>query len=192
MTIPLECTWLNWTMQTIPWHWATTAVPGPGPGPYPPSNYDSSLEYTWYAACKASTNPVQVSGGTVTSETSLHALDVLEPAPAGHSCTVASVTGMRYTLTPWDNLATWVVDDRAMAGRAGKIGVAHAGLGVTRSLRLDSGRMVPYTAAFDADAWYPAERDGGENNTWFQIDLSTGYFAMNDTWVCDDKDAGHP
>lgn len=184
-----ECTWRNTSEWFIP---AFASFPGPDPGPYPPAQYDARYRYAYQGRCRSSSESLVIKGA-VTSEAVLEPLDVLEPAPTGHSCTIASVLAPSWTMTRDWGVRIRITDPISWFGY-NAFPMFHSVLNAERAYLLDRPRMVPYSPRFDPDAWYQASDDQStlsSGRTSFQLDLSSGYFALNDTWRCADKDDEH-
>jgi len=136
--------------------------------------------------------------GNVTSRTELDPLDVLEMAPSGLSCTMVSVTAPQWTFPdhimepsePWW-LTTNMVSRR---NGGGYVYLNNSALGQQRVYRVDDDNTTsPGSGSFDPDAWYTfSDTVAGSLRMQFQIDLGSGYFGINESWFCNDKDPDHP
>jgi hypothetical protein len=121
----------------------------------------------------------------------------VEPVPSGYSCTIASVLAPKWriswnTLTPfWNPIFVNDVDTKA------SLYLYNYGTG-SEFVDETNLQLTPLLPTSEPDRWFNCNEipdDGSSTNvidcTW-QLDLATGYFAVNQTWLCSDKDPEHP
>ncbi|KAI0108363.1 hypothetical protein F4814DRAFT_455148 [Daldinia grandis] len=166
----------------------------------------TSLECSWsnstatntsIKTCHQTALPLTVPG-TVTERTALPPNAFFELPPAGYSCTIASALSTQWQMgfssdslyaapTFGDTLKTKVRFDIQFIAIDGFQSVEYEGLETT-----------PYLPTSDPARWYEC-KDYVKGDQWsdawarrWQLDLATGYIAINHTWFCDDKDPDNP
>ncbi|KAI5917236.1 hypothetical protein F4810DRAFT_718068 [Camillea tinctor] len=172
---------------------------------------DTALDCSWknstyenVRVCQA-TGP-QILNGTQESRTDLPRDAFVEVPPKGYSCTISSVTAPKwrvtlqtdtlYTdpLTSTNDFSTRLYDPITATPFSGYQMVDYEGPSLT-----------PFLNVSEPGRWYECKNYGrtendGSSSEWarntldcrWQLDLATGYFALNHTWFCDDKDPEHP
>ncbi|KAI0853257.1 hypothetical protein F5Y00DRAFT_257916 [Daldinia vernicosa] len=174
-------------------------------------NVDTSLDCSWNnntatntstKTCHQTALPLTLRG-TVTERTDLAQDAFFELPPEGYSCTIASVLSTQWQMgfssdalyaapTFADSLDTKVRFGIQFVAIDGFQGVAYEGLETT-----------PYLPTSDPARWHECKdyiAGGQSSDAWarqsldckWQLDLATGYIAMNHTWFCDDKDPENP
>ncbi|XXH03920.1 hypothetical protein Hte_010328 [Hypoxylon texense] len=143
--------------------------------------------------------------GTVANRTELAPDVFFELAPTGYSCTISSVLA-----TQWSS--TWS-SDTVYSGATSAGDLATRDYFNIQFLAMDGFRHVDYTdvsltpflPSSDPGRWYDCRDYGGgdddlSSSVWarhsleckWQLDLATGYLAINHTWYCDDKTPENP
>jgi len=191
VVLPSECTWTNRTWVN---NWFIGFPRGPDPGPYPPVNPIDGYVHGWEANCTPNRDSLVVPG-VITSETALSPLEAVEPRPTGFSCTIASLLATQWSFRRGWHLTTNLVNQRSGGGFFALI---HHGRGRDRQYEdftFEDNRLSPGHPDFDPDTWYESWLGGDAGpaaRQQFQIDLTSGVVAINETWLCDDKDPDHP
>ncbi|KAI0842465.1 hypothetical protein F5Y06DRAFT_306012 [Hypoxylon sp. FL0890] len=172
---------------------------------------DTSLDCSWNNNTATNTTiktcyqielPLVVQGN-VTNRTELPQDVFFELPPSGYSCTIASVLA-----TQWQS--TWQTDSLYTTPTFANTFKTKANFGIT-FIALDGFQVVnyadvavtPFLPTSEPGRWYDCkDYETGEESSsvWArnsldckcQLDLATGYFAINHTWFCDDKDPDHP
>ncbi|KAI1806085.1 hypothetical protein F4811DRAFT_569606 [Daldinia bambusicola] len=141
--------------------------------------------------------------GAVTERTELPPTAFFELPPAGYSCTIASVLA-----TQW---RTGFASDSVYAGptfartfeTSVRFGIQFLAIDGYQSVQYEGLDATPYLPTSDPARWYECkdyENGMRSSSAWdrqslecrWQVDLATGYMALNHTWFCDDKDPEHP
>lgn len=140
--------------------------------------------------------------GTTTFQESLRPGELDSPKLVGSSCTIDSVLSTSWEINDW--LVMWPYTDWIVEGRHD----IEADFWLRKTGRIDKdihvlnngADMSPYRRGSDPNRWYPCGRyptvlDPVTNHRliycFTQLDLVTGYFAVNQSWYCDDKDPNH-
>ncbi|KAI1211638.1 uncharacterized protein F4807DRAFT_418509 [Annulohypoxylon truncatum] len=169
----LECFWTNET-------WANSSI----------------------KTCYQTELPLEIQGNVI-EKTELDKDVFFELAPSGYSCTIASVLATQWRIG-WmsDSLYTspTFADDFETRGQFGITFLALAGY---QGVSYKDISLTPFMHTSEPGRWHDCKNyETGEetSDVWarnsldckWQLDLATGYFAINHTWFCDDKDPEHP
>ena len=129
--------------------------------------------------------------GAITSEAAISPLHAIEPRPTGFSCTIASLMATRWSFRKGWHLTTNLVDQRSGGS---VIAITNHGRGKQYDeFTLQDNRLSPGHPEFDPDTWYNGRIGlGRASRQLFQIDLGSGTVAINETWLCNDKDPDRP
>jgi len=159
---------------------------------------------TYVENCTIS-SPLTVAG-TLTSQESLRPGELDSPELVGSSCTIDSVLSTSWEINGWlVFVIMWPSTDWIAEGGHD----IEADFWLRNTGRIDKdihvlnngADMSPYRRGSDPNRWYPCGRfptgfDPATNQgliyCFYQLDLVTGYFAVNQSWYCDDKDPNHP
>ncbi|KAI1389962.1 uncharacterized protein F4822DRAFT_219379 [Hypoxylon trugodes] len=152
--------------------------------------------------CHQTEYPLTVEGA-VTNKTELAKDVFLELAPAGYSCTIASVLAPQWR-------SHWSTDNIFSAPTFANNFVTKVFYGI-QFMAIDGFQYVafkglsatPFLSASKPGKWYDCKdyvKGEESSSAWaqynidckWQLDLETGYYALNHTWYCDDKDPDHP
>ncbi|GAB1319314.1 hypothetical protein MFIFM68171_09524 [Madurella fahalii] len=135
--------------------------------------------------------------------------ELLNADPVHPSCTVSSVLSATWELRNWSartdwDLILWLPDVGGYETRV-SFSLWNSGFGKPLAGYVGDRELTPYALfGSDTEKWYPctAVPDGpnyeqvlypvGHLWCFWRVDLATGYFAVNQSWVCDDKDSEHP
>lgn len=142
--------------------------------------------------------------GTVANRTELASDVFFELAPSGYSCTISSVLA-----TQWS--ATWSSDTvYAEATSAGSLAtrqyfdIQFLAMDGFQHVDYANVSLTPFLPASEPGRWYDCKDyrgdDHSSSNVWarhslecrWQLDLATGYLAIDHTWYCDDKTPENP
>ncbi|KAI0599835.1 hypothetical protein F4775DRAFT_599710 [Biscogniauxia sp. FL1348] len=162
---------------------------------------DCSWKNSTYEDVRACmTSGPQVLRGAQESRTDLARDAFVEVPPQGYSCTISSVTAPKWrvglrTDTSYADPATRMYDALTATPFRGYRMVDYAAPSLTPFLRASEPARW-----YDCRDYYAGPRNDGSSDEWarntldcsWRLDLATGYFALNHTWFCDDKDPGHP
>ncbi|KAI1649125.1 uncharacterized protein F4817DRAFT_42487 [Daldinia loculata] len=184
---------------------------------HPPAKFravgdvNTSLECSWHnntatntsiKTCHQTELPLTVHG-TVTERTALAQTTFFELPPSGYSCTIASALSTQWQMgfssdslyaapTFADSLKTTV-----------RFGIQFIAIDGYQSVEYEGLETTPYLPTSDPARWYECkDYVAGDlsSDAWarqsldckWQLDLATGYIAINHTWFCDDKDPENP
>lgn len=174
-------------------------------------NVDTSLECSWkndtsadtfIKTCYQTELPLTLHGN-ITERTELSRDVFFELAPSGYSCTIASVLATQWR-TAWSSDMLYAGPTFAdTLATKGYFGITFLALGGYQSVNYENVSLTPFLPTSEPDLWYDCKNyETGEvsSSVWarnsleckWQLDLATGYFAINHTWFCDDKDPENP
>ncbi|KAI1850631.1 hypothetical protein JX266_003913 [Neoarthrinium moseri] len=181
--VPFSCAWTNSSSSTSPGSDTTCPI-------------SNSTGWNCTQTCKIGSTLHMP--GFITNKTNLSSTEFVEPAPSGYSCTIGSVLSPKWripwsTLTPFwgsplfpnttETLVSFNLQNMVLGGFAA---AAHSDVG-----------MTPLLSGSDPDRWFDCVDNVGKSvptvlDCQWQFDLKTGYFAIRQSWYCDDKDPEHP
>jgi hypothetical protein len=191
-TLPLQCVWHN-TLSILAQSWVDSKS-----GPYPLGTV-GAISYRYYESCNMTSPETTPDGSLIIPATSVNQYqlapkELAEPIPAGPSCTIASVqsaqlgwelsgfstrTDFNHWWSGWNSLGFSLINLAS-----GRIAVVPNN-GDTA--------WLPFLPVSQPDKWYSChQKQVGAIDCQYQIDMATGYFAINQTWYCDDKDPAAP
>ncbi|KAI0885484.1 uncharacterized protein GGS22DRAFT_199788 [Annulohypoxylon maeteangense] len=174
-------------------------------------NVNTTLECSWtnetwaksfIKTCYQTELPLEVQG-SVMEKTELPENIFFEMAPSGYSCTIASVLS-----TQWR--AEWMSDSLYTSPTfannfetTDRFDITFVALDGFQGVRYKDISLTPFMRTSEPGRWHDCKNyETGEetSNVWashsleckWQLDLATGYFAINHTWFCDDKDPEYP
>ncbi|KAI1440585.1 hypothetical protein F5Y02DRAFT_432103 [Annulohypoxylon stygium] len=172
---------------------------------------NTTLECSWtnetwadsyIKTCYQTELPLKVEGN-VAEKTELDENVFFELAPTGYSCTIASVLAAQWRIG-WmsDSLYTSPTFADDFETRA-LIDITFMALDGFQGVRYKDISVTPYMHTSEPGRWHDCKNyETGEetSNIWarrsldckWQLDLATGYIAINHTWFCDDKDPENP
>ncbi|KAI1416186.1 hypothetical protein F5Y13DRAFT_186438 [Hypoxylon sp. FL1857] len=172
---------------------------------------DTSLECSWnnntatnttIKTCYQTKLPLVVEGN-VTNRTELAKDVFFELAPTGYSCTIASVLATQWqSVWQTDSLYTTPTFPNTFKTRA-YFSLTFIALEGFQSVAYKDVAVTPFLPTSEPGRWHDCKNyETGEQSSsvWarnsldckWQLDLATGYFAINHTWFCDDKDPENP
>ncbi|KAL7623199.1 hypothetical protein AAE478_006880 [Parahypoxylon ruwenzoriense] len=172
---------------------------------------DTTLECSWsndtstntfVKTCRQAELPLTVHGN-VTERTELPRDVFFELDPSGYSCTIASVLATQWRTTwPSDTVYAGPTFAGTFKTKA-YFGITFAALDGYQNVNYRGISLTPFLPTSEPGRWYDCkDYEGGEvsSSAWarnsldckWQLDLATGYFAINHTWFCDDKDPENP
>ncbi|OTA95051.1 hypothetical protein M434DRAFT_29260 [Hypoxylon sp. CO27-5] len=172
---------------------------------------DTSLECSWnnntatdttIKTCYQTELPLIVQGN-VTNRTELAQDVFFELPPTGYSCTIASVLSTQWRST-WQTDSLYTTPTLANTFKTrGYFGISFLALDGFRSVDYTDVSLTPFLPTSEPGRRYDCRNhETGEESSkaWarnsleckWQLDLATGYFAINHTWFCDDKDPDNP
>ncbi|KAI0179281.1 hypothetical protein GGR52DRAFT_298964 [Hypoxylon sp. FL1284] len=164
---------------------------------------NDTAENTFIKTCQQTVLPLTVEG-SIENRTELAPDAFFELAPGGYSCTIASVLA-----TQWrsgfssDTLYAGPADPANFRTRADFI-LQFVAMDGFRAVGRTDAALTPFLPSSDPGRWYDCVDDAGSpedsSRAWarqslecrWQLDLATGYMAINHTWFCDDKDPENP
>ncbi|KAI1380685.1 hypothetical protein F4677DRAFT_404301 [Hypoxylon crocopeplum] len=172
---------------------------------------NTTLECSWKNDTSANTSiktcyqtelPLTLQGN-VTERTELPQDVFFEMAPTGYSCTIASVLATQWRTT-WSSDTLYANPTFASTLKTkGYYGITFMALDGFQSVDYEGVSLTPFLPTSEPGRWYDCKNYDTEEDSssaWarnsidckWQLDLATGYFAINHTWFCDDKDPEHP
>ncbi|KAI0009919.1 hypothetical protein F4779DRAFT_579829 [Xylariaceae sp. FL0662B] len=174
---------------------------------------DNKLECSWNnntetkvneRTCHRTELPLIVNGN-VTERTELASDAFVEVPPDGYSCTISSVLAPGWQATySTDTIYVGPTPNSADAFNTTVNFLLENNQAVEGFQRVDyeGVSVTPFLPLSEPGRWYDCVdlEDGEVSDAWgrltvdckWQIDLATGYFAINHTWFCNDKDPDHP
>ncbi|KAI2625709.1 hypothetical protein GGR54DRAFT_592688 [Hypoxylon sp. NC1633] len=172
---------------------------------------DTNLECSWnnntstnttIKTCYQTELPFTVYGN-VTKQTELPKDVFFELAPTGYSCTIASVLATQWRPS-WSSDAVYAGPTFADTFKTREYSaITFMALDGYQHVDYTNVSLTPFLPTSDPGRWYDCkDYETGEESSsiWarqsidckWQLDLATGYFAINHTWYCDDKDSENP
>ncbi|KAI1462612.1 hypothetical protein F4805DRAFT_471925 [Annulohypoxylon moriforme] len=152
--------------------------------------------------CYQTELPLKVQGNVV-EKTELSKDVFFELPPSGYSCTIASVLATQWR-TEWmsDSLYTSPTFADSFETKD-RFDITFVALDGYQGVSYKDVSLTPFMRTSEPGRWHDCKNyETGEvtSNVWarnsldckWQLDLATGYFAINHTWFCDDKDPDHP
>jgi hypothetical protein len=178
----MSCYWTDsspvWPPGSPDW------CPGPPPGPF------TVADYLFTCLMTSDSMPIASEGF---SRADLAPFELTDLIPTGPSCTIASTLTPRWTLNGWSSIIIWqswnIITEEPTEVDYVMSNAAFDGSFTSTSWSID---MTPYLPTTNSHTWYPCSGPAGSISCQWQIDLATGYIALNQSWYCDDKDSEHP
>ncbi|KAI2469444.1 hypothetical protein F4781DRAFT_394078 [Annulohypoxylon bovei var. microspora] len=172
---------------------------------------NTTLECSWtndtwansfIKTCYQTELPLAVQGDVV-EKTELSQDIFFELAPGGYSCTIASVLATQWR-TDWTSDSLYTSPTFANNFKTkGRFDITFIALDGYQGVSYEDSSLTPFLPTSEPGRWHDCRNyETGEetSNVWernsleckWQLDLATGYFAINHTWFCDDKDPDNP
>ncbi|KAI1105351.1 hypothetical protein F4804DRAFT_304601 [Jackrogersella minutella] len=141
--------------------------------------------------------------GNVMEKTELDQNIFFEMPPSGYSCTIASVLATQWK-TSWMSNSLFVNPTFADTFKTkGRFSITFVALDGYQGVSYENTSLTPFLPTSEPGRWYDCKNyETGEetSDVWarnsidckWQLDLATGYFAINHTWFCDDKNPDNP
>ncbi|KAK9778145.1 hypothetical protein SCAR479_05115 [Seiridium cardinale] len=136
--------------------------------------------------------------GTMINKTTLPPDEFVEPAPSGYSCTIGSVLSPKWRI-PWSSLTPYWGNPLLENTTETTISfdLQNMVLGGYVAVSQTDTTLTPLLPESDPDQWFDCvDNENQEVPTvltcQWQFDLKTAYFAIKQSWYCDDKDPEHP
>lgn len=162
-------------------------------------NNDTSTK-TYIKTCYQAELPLTVPGD-VKNHTELPQDVFAEMIPTGYSCTIASVLATQWR-TIWSSDALWTTPTFADTFETrSRFDITFVALDGYQGVGYKGVSMTPFLPTSEPGRWYDCSRNGEvTSSVWarnsldckWQLDLATGYLAINHTWFCDDKTPDRP
>ncbi|KAI1778145.1 hypothetical protein F4818DRAFT_405036 [Hypoxylon cercidicola] len=141
--------------------------------------------------------------GNVENRTELASDVFFEMAPGGYSCTIASVLATQWRVS-WSSDTVYSGATFADTLKTeDSFNLLFLAIDGSQRVGYENVSLTPFLPTSEPGRWYDCTDDRNSDvssNAWarhsleckWQLDLATGYFAINHTWYCDDKDPEHP
>ena len=124
--------------------------------------------------------------------------------PGGKSCTIASILSTAWSTQSWSIYRQLGSTGLPLSDVSVDFNLFNHGFGQTLRVQTSGPSLAPGNLAWDPNRWYRCydlvnehgirydrELPGSIDCSW-QLDLSTGYLAVNQSWSCSDKNRDRP